>query len=148
MFGTHLIHRYLAITLLGGQSGAVPVTLVKLWDTGFSPSVSLGPTAYRACHRPDPPTFVTHLGPCVQGGLWRVHDKVAQREAESLRVLAEHQSAWALPGHALARPHVLIGRREAISPPLCLKDREVQGLVRLRRIKAHLSIWLQYRKVT
>lgn len=36
----------------------------------------------------------------MQGGLWRVNNEVAQREAEALGVLMENQRPGTLPAHA------------------------------------------------
>lgn len=52
----------------------------------------------------------------MQGGLWRVDDEVAQREAKTLGVLVENQSPGTLPAQPLPsrpgrhrRPRVVTG---------------------------------------
>lgn len=55
-----------------------------------------------------------YLEVIVEGGLWRVHNEVAQREAKALGVLLQEHRTRALPRHALnlarrQRPSVLIG---------------------------------------
>lgn len=89
------------------------------------------------------PATESHLEVGMQGGLRRVNDEVAQREAESLRVFVEHQRPGTPPAHADALPswprrhrwsRVVRGRGDTIPPPLSLRTEGRRGKVRISRV--------------
>ena len=73
----------------------------------------------------------------MQGRLRRVDDEVAQRETETLGVLAQDQRPGTLPAHADAlpprpgrhrRPGVVASRGETIPPALGLRTETERGM--------------------